>query len=244
MKRVLGWMTITWVLACTAEAETLRVAYFEQGDIPYVIREGKGGKGIFPDLMSAIARETGDTLDVRFMPNARIQGEFDQGYLDIEVGANPVWRKEAKVPGLYSEPFGLARTVLCYRHGVMPSQESVMAFAGQRIGTIAGFHYPEFDAAFSSGVIQRENVDNHRRLLLMLNAHRFDQIFISKHIKDYWIGQDSARYGCTEGRTVDQGAMMLRLHPARANVLPRLNAAIATLRKSGELDAIFKRYIP
>lgn len=242
MRYLVGVLIGAWLMGGAVQAETLRVAYFEQGDVPFVIRDGSKGKGIFPDLMAAIARVNGDTLSVRFLPNARIQGEFDQGLLDLEVGANPAWRKEAKVPGLYSISFGLARTVLCYRLGVHRTKDQVEDFAGERIGTIAGYHYPEFEAAFNSHLVSRENVDNPRNLLLMLNAKRFKQVFVSKQVKDYWQAQDRASYGCLEGRTVDQAEMMIRVHPARSNILPKLNAAIESLRKSGELDAIFRRY--
>lgn len=77
---------------------------------------------------------------------------------------------------------------------------------------------------------------------MMLKAQRFDQIIISIYVKQYWEKQDPARYACEEGRVIDENEMMLRLHPDKADALPRLNAAIEALKKSGEMDAIFRRY--
>ncbi len=237
-----------WVFAATmlvllpAKANTFRIAYYEGGDAPFVLLDKTGPRGIFPDLMAAIVRLSGDKLDQRYLPMRRLLKSFEDGQLDIEVGANPKWRSSSPVPGVYSITFGLPRAVLCFRPGEAPKEQALTDFYGQKVGVISGYSYPEFDAAFASGKIQREDIFNSPNLLLTLRAKRFDQIIISNYVRQYWTRVDPQRYACDEGRMIDESEMMLRVHPSKADALPRLNAAIATLKKSGELDAIFRRY--
>lgn len=241
----LGFLIVAMLagpLASAARAETFRIAYYDGGDVPFVITGKDAPAGIFPDLMAAIARQTGDKLEEKFLPIRRILKSFEDGTLDIEVGANPKWRATSSVPGLYSKAFGSARAVLCYRRGGVKPAQAVSDFYGQSIGLIAGYNYPEFDDAFAQGKIRREDIPNSPSLLMMLKAQRFDQIIISIYVKQYWEKQDPARYACEEGRVIDENEMMLRLHPDKADALPRLNAAIEALKKSGEMDAIFRRY--
>lgn len=223
-------------------AESFRVAYYDGGDVPFVILNKQGVSGIFPDLMAAIMRQTGDQLNQQYMPIKRILKSFEDGQLDIEVGANPKWRANSTVPGLYSTAFATGRAVLCYRPGELKTNQAVADFYGQKIGLIAGYNYPEFDAAFAQRKIRRADIFTSTSLLMMLKAQRFDQIIISIYVKQYWQKFDPQRYACEEGRVVDENGMLLRLHPSKAEALPRLNAAIEALKKSGEIDAIFRRY--
>ncbi|MBI3731175.1 MAG: transporter substrate-binding domain-containing protein [Burkholderiales bacterium] len=237
------WMFAATVLvASPAMADTFRIAYNEGGDAPFVMLDKRGPRGIFPDLMSAIVKLSGDKLEQRYLPMRRLLKSFEDGQLDIEVGANPKWRSSSLVPGVYSIAFGLPRAVLCFRPGETPKAQAVTDFYGQKVGVISGYSYPEFEAAFASGKIQREDIFNSPNLLLTLRAKRFDQIIISNYVRQYWTKVDAQRYACDEGRMIDESEMMLRVHPSKADALPRLNAAIATLKKSGELDAIFRRY--
>ncbi|WP_422989620.1 substrate-binding periplasmic protein [Undibacterium sp. Ji50W] len=233
---------VSVLIASPAMADTFRIAYYEGGDAPFVLVGDKGPSGIFPDLMAAIVRLSGDKLDQQYLPMRRLLKSFEDGQLDIEVGANPKWRSNSSLPGLYSLSFGLPRAVLCFRPGEAPKKQAVSDFFGQKIGVISGYFYPEFEAAFASGDIQRADIFNSPNLLLTLKAKRFDQIIISNYVRQYWTKVDAQRYACDEGRMIDESEMMLRVHPSRAAALPRLNAAITALKKSGELDAIFRRY--
>lgn len=237
------WMfAVSVLMASPAMADTFRIAYYEGGDAPFVLVGPKGPSGIFPDLMAAIVRLSGDKLDQQYLPMRRLLKSFEDGQLDIEVGANPKWRANSTVPGVYSMAFGLPKAVLCFRPGEVPKKQAVSDFYGQKIGVISGYSYPEFEAAFATEQIQRADIFNSPNLLLTLKAKRFDQIIISSYVRQYWTKIDAKRYACDEGRMIDESEMMLRIHPSRATALPRLNAAIATLKKSGELDAIFRRH--
>ncbi|CAN5684277.1 ABC transporter substrate-binding protein [soil metagenome] len=234
---------LTMLAACHAKADNFRIGYYDTADAPFVIIGKNGPVGIFPDVMAAIVKLTGDTLDQRYFPVKRIFKSFEDGLLDIEVGVNPKWRANSRVPGVYSKAFGTAKAVLCYRPGEVKTHQEVSDFYGQKIGLIVGYSYPQFDEAFANGHIQRADIHSNTSLLLMLKAKRFDQIILGTYVRQYWAKVDPESFACAEGRMIDESDMMLRLNPGKAAALPRLNAAIDALKKNGELNAIFKRYM-
>ncbi|MFZ6862427.1 substrate-binding periplasmic protein [Undibacterium sp. Ji67W] len=240
-KSVVFFTTIS--LCLQVNAETFRVAYYDGGDVPFVQTTNGRVYGIFPELMAAIAQKSGDQIEVQALPIKRLLNAFEIGSIDIEVGVNPKWRSASLVPGIYSDPFLVVSDILCYRFGEVKKNERIADFSGDTIGVIANYSYPEFDPAFTSGLIKRADAFTNPNLLTMLKAKRFDQIIISQYVKQYWAKSDPAKYNCEEGRIVESSEVMLRVHPSKASALPRLNAAIESLKKSGELDAIIKRNI-
>lgn len=57
---------------------------------------------IFPTLLDNIGKLSGDTFVYIYLPASRVKKYFNEGKIDIEPAANPVWRKNEAVPGLYS----------------------------------------------------------------------------------------------------------------------------------------------
>ena len=76
----------------------------------------------------------------------------------------------------------------------------------------------------------------------MLNANRFPAIILSKYAADFYRKENPKQYACQQGGITDQAGEMLRLPATLATALPRLNAAMARLKKSGEIEAIYQRY--
>jgi len=242
MGKLLMFLVAMWI-SIDSHAETFRVAYYDGGDAPFSYTLNGQLIGIFPDLMAAIARQSGDQLENQALPMKRLLNAFESGLLDIEVGVNPKWRSTSLTPGAYSDAFLLVNDVLCYRVGKRKKNENISNFLGETIGVIANYSYPEFDAAFAKGSIKRADIFTNTSLLVMLKAMRFDQIIISQYVKQYWAKTDPDKYNCEEGRVVESRSIMLRVHPTKAYAVMRFNAAINTLKKNGELDAILRRYI-
>ncbi|MFZ6847863.1 substrate-binding periplasmic protein [Undibacterium sp. RuRC25W] len=230
-------------MSVAAKSETFRIAYYDGGDAPFVYTTAGKVTGIFPEVMSAIAHQSGDQLEEQVLPIKRVLQAFEMGITDIEVGVNPKWRSTSSVPGLYSDPFVTVNDILCYRPGERRKHESVTSFKGETIGVIANYSHPEFDASFANGSIKRADIYTNPSLLTMLKANRFNQIIISQYVKQYWTKVDAGKYNCEEGRYVQSSDIMLRVHPSKAHALPRLNAAIEALKKNGELNAILKRNV-
>jgi ABC-type amino acid transport substrate-binding protein len=232
------WLCMAW----QAHADTFRVGIFEAGDQPFSFRQGSPQSGIYPDLIQAIARESGDKIELVYVPAARLLRMFEARQLDIEIGANPAWRTQSPIKTVYSKSFSTAREILCFRQGEAKPGDRGEDFPGYEIGVQAGYVYPRFEAAFQTGMVQRKDTYNAEQLLRMLRANRVSAIILSKYAAEYYAKLDPVQYGCQAGAITDEADEMLRLPVEKADALPRINAAIEKLKRTGELKAIYARY--
>ena len=231
-----------FLLIANVQAETFRVGIFSTGDQPFSFPQGSPQPGIYPDLIQAIGRISGDQIELVYVPAARLLRMFELGELDIEIGANPAWRQDSPIQSVYTDSYAIAREILCFRPGEFRAGDKGEDFPNIEIGVQTGYFYPRFEAAFKSGLVARRDTYNAEQLLRMLHARRFSAIIISKYAADYYRKANPAQYACEQGAVTDQAGEMLRLPATKASALPRLNAAIAKLKSSGELKAIYEKY--
>jgi ABC-type amino acid transport substrate-binding protein len=237
-----GFALVLAAMCGAVQADTFRVGIFANGDRPFSFAQGSPQPGIYPDLMRAIARESGDKIELVYVPAARLLRMFEIGELDIEVGSNPAWRKSSPIRSVYSASYATAYEILCFLPGEAKPGNAARDFPGYDIGVQAGYYYPNFEKAFADGSVKRRDTNNAEQLLKMLNAKRFQAIIISKYAADFYKKVNPAQYACEQGAITDQAMEMLRLPATKADALPRLNAAIARLKKSGEIEAIYAKY--
>lgn len=228
--------------AGSLHAETFRVGIFANGDRPFSFPQNSPQPGIYPELIRAIARESGYQIELVYVPAARLLRMFEIGELDIEIGSNPAWRKSSPIKSVYSESYATAYEIICFRPGEAKPGNHADNFPGYDIGVQSGYYYPNFEKAFAEGKVNRRDTNNAEQLLKMLHAKRFPAIILSKYAADFYRKENPEQYTCEQGAVTDQAQEMLRLPATRANALPRLNAAIARLKKSGEISAIYARY--
>ena len=238
------WIFLLFAMSICSllHAETFRVGIFANGDRPFSFPQGSPQPGIYPDLIRAIARESGDHIDLVYVPAARLLRMFEIGELDIEIGANPAWRQGSPIQSVYSESYATAYEIICFRPGEAKPGNHAKDFPGYDIGVQSGYVYPNFEAAFANGTVNRRDTNNAEQLLKMLNAKRFPAIILSKYAADFYKKENPQQYNCAQGDITDQAQEMLRLPASKAAALPRLNAAIAKLKKSGEVAAIYAKY--
>jgi ABC-type amino acid transport substrate-binding protein len=223
-------------------ADTFRVGIFAAGDQPFSFPPGSPQAGIYPDLIRAIAKASGDQIDLIYVPAARLLKMFELGELDIEIGANPAWRKNSPIQSVYSDSYGTAYEILCFYPGQAKPGDRGEDFPGWEIGVQTGYFYPRFEKAFANGTLKRRDTNNAGHALRMLRAKRFLAVIVSKYAVEYYIKESPTQYGCEPGPVTDQAQEMLRLPASKASALPRLNAAIAKLKKDGTISAIYAKY--
>lgn len=233
---------VIFLIIGNAQAETFRVGIFSTGDQPFSFPQGSTQLGIYPDLIQAIGRISGDQIELVYVPAARLLRMFEVGDLDIEIGANPAWRKDSPIKSVYTNSYAIASEILCFRKGELQVGDKGEDFPNTEIGVQTGYFYPRFEAAFKSGLVRRHDTYNAEQLLRMLRAKRFNAIIISKYAADYYNKANPGEYACDQGAVTDQAGKMLRLPATKASALLRLNAAIAQLKRSGELKAIYEKY--
>jgi len=193
--------------------------------------------GIHLDLGQALASELGKQASFRVLPRKRISSSLQNGDADLVCLYLPEW-----LPGPFrwSRPF-LPNADLLVTRRDQPRPGSIAALAGQSIGTIHGFRYPELEARLGSNLV-RDDAPNASSNLKKLEAGRTHHAAVNQLYLHYQqkLGQlpvalhpplvlNSYRAGCALSRH------------SRIS-LPQLNRAIARLLHDNTVPRILAKY--
>jgi polar amino acid transport system substrate-binding protein len=228
-------------------ANTYKVIAYNPPNPPHniQIKEGQGASklsGIFSDIFIRIEEITGDKFIMVQMPAARALIQFELGRVDIEPGINPIWRSSAIEKGLYSIPYKLTEEVIVFRSGEQFPVKEPKDLFGQKVGIVRGFTYPWFESAFTLGKINKILNKSEGLLVKQLLARRVDQIFISKASIEYMKRNDPALNDIVIGDVVSSVEVMMRVHPSKSELLPRLNKALKQMIDDKSIDKIIAKY--
>lgn len=226
----------------SVNAEKLIVAFSDMGKPPLTFTKASNRKGVYKKLLQAVGKITGDTFIFKYYPPKRIMKRFEQGYIDIEMGINPGWRRSSKVPGHYTIPFSKAENVLVFGQGKKVPVQSAKDLKGKTLGTIRGYYYFGYMDAFSSGEIKRDESNDEETILKRIFKGRFDQAIMTKEIAQYWIKVKPKFRTMEIGDTTSSVDIMIRVHPKKKRIIKRFNAAIRQLQKSGKIDKVYSEY--
>ncbi|MGI0115819.1 substrate-binding periplasmic protein [Zooshikella sp. RANM57] len=224
-------------------AEEFSVVLHGQEDFPpYFFKEGDSFRGFYSDFFDALSQKMGDHFSFHDVPFTRSLIMFETNQVDIEPGVNPVWRAGEKVQGLYTIPYAQSVDILLFAPGKRIPVSASEDLEGKRIGVIRGYQYPSFTRFFQSGTILRVDMTRESQLLGMLELGRLDQIIINKYLALYLMKQNPDYKDFEVGYEVSSVDIMLRIHPNKAEALPRFNSAIKQLTDSGTIEQIWKKY--
>ncbi|MBN2652650.1 MAG: transporter substrate-binding domain-containing protein, partial [Spirochaetales bacterium] len=166
---------------------------------PIVIINGRSFTGVFPELLQAFADKKGYVLEYQVYPLKRQQFLYysKDSAFDIRFPDNPYWDKELKQSynlsySKFSLPFTEGVIVLAENEGKITELTS--------LGTLRGFTVWPYKDEISSGKIKIEEADSIPSLLSMLLGGRFDGLYMSYDVANYF---------------------MKKLHPSRSIVLDK-----------------------
>ena len=132
-----------------------------------------------------------------------------------------------------------AMLLVSLRSQVAP--RSLADLAGQPIGTVGGFVYPEFEQALGAE-FRREDAPNAQANLRKLAAGRMDHAIIGRTTFEYLLRRDPAGLAVHPPLVVSSFRTRCALSPRSSLKLPELNAAIAALEADGGLQRLLARY--
>lgn len=245
---------ITWyfvyiiILTCWPLcANTYTVISYNPPNPPHNIQnEDQQGKlkisGIFTDMFIRIGEITGDKFIMVKIPVARGLREFELGHVDIEPGISPDWRLDAKVQGVYSISYDNVEEVIVFRSGEQFEVKAPHDLFGRTVGIVRGFSYPLFETAITSGNVRQVLNKSENLLVKQLLAKRIDQIFISKLSLEYMKKHDPRLNVLVIGDVVSSVDVMMRIHPSKSELLPRLNKALQQMINDQSIEKILAKY--
>ncbi|MEZ8196070.1 substrate-binding periplasmic protein [Vibrio cortegadensis] len=228
-----------------ANAVSLDVGLIEGGRAPYFMTatDDLPDHGIYVDALREIGAQTGINFQFKYYPQARLRAYMKHGILDIEPGIDPSWRTEQgeESISLYSDVILSSDEVIVYNPKAFISPPSVDDFKSLQLCTLLGFDLfnqePNAEKSHDTSKV-KPNVVRENQLLKLVEFGRCDYaIFpidvISKKIK---------QYGLEMTKPVATYQLRIRLHRDRKLYLEAINNAIASMKKSGKLQAIIDSY--
>jgi polar amino acid transport system substrate-binding protein len=169
---VIALLVITLVcsLPIAGKAETVKVVF---PHVPSFIESPD--EGLIIDVYKAVARHSGQNIQIEVLPVHRALKEFAEGLFDV-FGAFP---SLAPVPSsLASVPYVIRDNVVFYKRTKFHSSiENLDDLAGRRVG-LSAYLYPAFITEHPD--IEYERVPNDLTLMRMLASNRIDAAIIGR----------------------------------------------------------------
>lgn len=194
-------------------------------------------EGLHADLGAALATRLGRPVEVRALPRKRIAQALQAGEADLVCDYQRAW-----LPG----PFGWSRafipdqTVLVTAAST-PAPERLAAVAGQPIGTVLGYAYPEVAQALREDFV-RDDAPDAVANLRKLELGRVPHILTGRRLLEYRQRVGDFRLALRPLLVVAEVLGQCALSPRSDVSLAALNAAINGLVANGELSRILGKY--
>lgn len=235
--KTLGMLCLCWPMH-SALADSFEVGFYDYP--PMMIEDGR--RGIYQDILDALAELTGDRFNVQYYPYPRISLLFNEGKLDLEPGVYPGWVQGQETPGIFSVPFGKVVDALVFApHKAFPVKRPE-DLRGKSVGMVRGYAYPELAPLVASGQLDRRNGLNEQQLLNMLAKSRFDQIIVNKAIAQYHMREVPEYRPFEIGDVISSYDVSMRVQPEHEVWLDKLDAAIVQLKQQGIIEKIYAAY--
>ena len=241
MKRfLLCLVMVLYSCICAAEvkASSLVVGVMNADRPPYFWRDETGGyKGIFVDVLDDLSKETARHFSYKALPKGRIRLYLVAGKIDVEMGIATEWRKKkAEVKNsVYSIPFMDSKEVYVtsLQQGSFDIENNVPV--GDKFCGILGFSKPK-----GSGEKSRIDFLSEKQLLKMIDKKRCDYTIMPYDIFRYLMLENT--YDLAASDPISTHAMRLRLNRQHEWLIPRIDAALLRMKRSGRLAVILDRY--
>lgn len=254
--QVLGWAVVAgWFLmpACGA-AQELQVNYLvvDSKVGPFqIIQDSRSSGGIISDIVDEIFQGTGYTVEHLVRPVNRLTRDVsEQAYSNWVAFDAPVWRSFGDAGEYTAVPlFETRHVMLTCRTDIPNPVRSIRDLEQLSIATLRGFKYLQLDEAAASGLIHPVPVDNFNAGLTLVSLGRVDGFVEMQSRLRFHMGGFAGDTRCMREVDVSSVIPNYSLYLAMDRRMPEplkqlINDRLSALRSSGDLDRIWRTYIP
>lgn len=230
------------LLACApARAETARplVMLVETSALmPQArIESDRVVEGLHLDLGQALARRLGRELVAKPVPRKRLAEALQRGEGDLLCDYQSEWLQGNFA---WSRPF-IPDQALLISAAAAPPPAGLTALAGQPIGTVRGYVYPEMNDALRSGFL-RDDAPDAVVNLQKLQLGRIRHALTGRRVLEYQQRIGRFKLALHPPLVVSEVLAQCALSPSSPVGLTALNTAIQALVNEGELNRLLARY--
>jgi polar amino acid transport system substrate-binding protein len=228
------------LLACTAaHAAQEEMVFIAPTNLAMPLAQFKDGRinnGILMELGVAIAHRLGRTARFVTVPSKRVAMVLSKGEADGVCYVMPHW-----IEGdfQWSRPLIPNRSLLVSLPGV-PAIRSIADLAGKKIGTVAGYRYPELEQALGSK-FNREDAPTSELTMSKLSAGRTSHAIVGETTFDYQKRSDPS-FAARSDLVI--ASVTTRCAFSRLSKIPfaQVDKAINALADQGGVEEILSRY--
>lgn len=240
-------------IAAAAQAESaapVRFMVTESATMPLALIERDAGgvprlvDGILLDWQRALAKGLGRPAEYVVIPRRREDIAMASTKSDIRCAMSPEWiPTEARDDYFWPAPWLHVREVLVGPPGTAAIRDE-SAFKGQRVGTVAGYHYPSLEPHFASGRLARDDAPTEAAALGKLQRGHL-RLTIMREMDLRYLLQGSMKGAALESSTLVINDVPMHCGLARKGSvrLDRFEAVQQQLIQSGVLQQIARRYL-
>ena len=193
--------------------------------------------GIHKDVGEALANALGRKVRFKVLPRKRVALALESGDADVTCGYVPEWL-DGKFN--WSMPFmDQVQIVLTARAAVRPP--AIGALAGQPVGTVFGYHYPELEQTLD-GAFVRIDAPSVEINLAKLGAGRLNHMAAMQSWVDYQQREGTLKLPLHPPLVVATHHTRCALSPRSSVTLRELDRALERLVADGSMAAIEARY--
>lgn len=150
-------------------------------------QDGKLTGGLLKDLGDAIAQRLGRHAKFISISSNRVRGVLLEGGADALCYVRPEW-----IDGVYNWSVSFIQDgALVVARPTAPPIHTLTDLAGQPVGTVVGYRYPELDSALGHGFI-REDAPSMENNLRKLIAGRMEYAILEKMVFEYQLRMDKS----------------------------------------------------
>ncbi|MBV8037099.1 ABC transporter substrate-binding protein [Roseateles sp.] len=194
-------------------------------------------EGLHLDLGQALARRLGRELVALPVPRKRLAEALQRGEGDLLCDYQSDW-----LPGTFawSRPF-LPDQALLISAATAPAPAGLVALAGQPLGTVRGYVYPEVVGVLRTG-FRRDDAPDAPANLQKLGLGRVQHALTGRRVLEYQQRIGRFKLALHAPLVVSEVLARCALSPSSPVGLAALNAAIQGLVGDGELNHLLGRY--
>ncbi|WP_374554585.1 substrate-binding periplasmic protein [Aquitalea pelogenes] len=225
--------------ACCATAGELRVLVDDSTRMPQAnIVDDTLQDGLHRDIGLALAARLQRAASFRVMPRKRLLPALEAGQGDVVCLTLPEW-----MPGKdlrWSQPFMQNQDLLLSSRAAAPRKQ-LTALAGQPVGTVLGFAYPELQAALGDGFV-RDDAHSLEDSLRKLAAGRVQHVISNRLYLDYQLAHGLQLPPMQPHLVISSYRMRCALSARSPISLTALNRALGQLQQQGAFERMLQHY--
>jgi len=245
----LYWLASLWLMfassLCAAQNAAITMALPEEGYAPYIIVKQDDVSGILIDVLRLAAKQVSVEILFDYMPEKRSKVMLNEGRIDARI-ESPRWIRDPE-DYFWSEPIVNINDLFVYRNVDSNTFESDGDMQGAVLITHLGYGYPTLQPLFDMALVTRHDAATEVAMLNQLQRKSRvtkKAAVMDRHVALWLIKHHQAFKGRFKfsKRVIDSTPLHVQFTPSTkmAKWLPRLNAQIRKLKRSGVVEQIIE----